>query len=454
MYIVPFLYFSALTYYFWQKHKAFDVAVYISLLFTVTSFFCVVMVLGGFTEGSGVLIDGWEVEVGIIPTFLYCSLVTLTILPFSLLRPERFHTIGNVHRFVIFAFALFIILQGAVVFYLVGGSIQDLLNGDFKFLKDSIYDGDVTPADAKMMTMPLPIQMMYLFCSMTLLGIPLFFYYSCVEKRSLWLTTPLLLVSTSPVLRAVLGADRTEIIHYGLMFLFSVVLFQKFIGRKVRNFLLTASVPVILVGSIYIFAVSASRFDESDEGTHGSLIEYAGQSFLNFCYIYDNHNPDLYYFEREFPLTSYLVFDTQYTDTKEERTAKEGFFVGVFASHIGSWFLDGGIIGSIIIAAMFAILCCFVIRQYDRTEFDIAEVFMLFILGAVPTFGIFYYRYYSIATAFVYVAAILLYLFSKIDIVWGEDSEAEETAVTSAADCSPEDIPEAKLFSPETPDCP
>ena len=446
MHFVPFIYFSALTYYFWQKHRVFDVAVYISLLFTVTSFFCIVMVQGGFTEGSGVLIDGWEVECGIAPTFLYCALVTLTIFPFSLLRPEQFRKIGNIHRYVIFALAIFIMLQGLVVFYLVADSIQDILSGDFKYLKDSVYDGDITPADAKMMTMPLPVQMMYLFCTITLLGIPLFFYYSCVEKRSLWLTAPLLVASVSPVLRGILGADRTEIIHFGLMFLFCVVLFQKFILRKVRNFLLTASIPVVLAASVYIFAVSASRFDESDEGTHGSLIEYAGQSFLNFCYVYDNHNPDLYYFEREFPFTSYILFDTQYTDTKEERRAKEGFFIGVFASHIGSWFLDGGLPGSIIISVAFALLCCAVIRQYDRTEFDIAEIFMIFIFGAVPTFGIFYYRYYSIATAAVYVAAILLFFYSKIDFVWGEG-----TGDASTTD-NEEDIPEAILNIAETTD--
>ena len=426
MYFVPFIYFSALTYYFWQRNKAFDVAVYMSSLFTFTSFCCIIMVLGGFLEGGGVLIDGWEVECGFVPTVLYCALVTLTILPFSFIRPERLEHIGNVHRYAILAFALFILLQGLVVFYLVGDSVMDLLNGDFKFLKDSIYDGDITPADAKMMTMPLPIQFMYLFCSMSLLGIPLFFYYSCVEKRSLWLTAPLLVASVCPIFRAVLGADRTEIMHYGLVFLFSVVFFQKFIGRKVRNFLLTASLPVVIVASVYVVAVSASRFDETDAGTEGSILEYAGQSYLNFCYIYDYHNPDLYYFEREFPLTSYFAFNTQYVETKEERTAKEGFFVGVFASHVGSWFLDAGVVGSIIFSALFAIVCCLVIQQYDRTEFDIAEVFLIFVLAAVPSFGIFYYRYYSIATAFIYVPALLLYLFSKADFVWKSDGKGEK----------------------------
>lgn len=418
MYFFPFIYFSGLIYYFWQKNKCFDLAVYISMLFSITSFCCIIMVLSGHLSGSGVLADGWEPEFGFVPTILYCGLITLTILPFSFIRPHLLENIGNVHRITMYAFTAFIIIQGLLVYYLVGGFLADLLNGDFKALKHAGYTGDLTPADVKMLTMPAPLQIIYFLRSMTLLGIPLFFYYSCVEKRSLWLSLPLLFISLSPVLRGVLSADRTEIIHYGLMFLFSIVFFQSFITKKVRVFLLTASIPVVAIGLVYIFAVSESRFENEEEGTGGSILEYAGQSYVNFCYFYDNHDPELYYIERELPISSYFILRSQYVDTKDERSAKEGFFIGVFASHVGAWLLDTGVIGCSLISAIFALICCLVIKRYNRTDFDIAEVLLLFVLGAVPTFGIFYYRYYSIGTASIYLAAIPLYLFSKYLFIW------------------------------------
>ena len=176
MYLLPFLYFAGLTYYFWQKNKTFDLAVYISSLFMVTSLCGVIMVLGDFMQGSGgVLVNGWEPEFGMVPTFLYCALITITIIPFSFVRVEKLKKINNLHRYIILAFALFIMLQGLVVYYLIGDSVMDLLNGDFKYLKDAAYGGDISPADVKMLTMPLPIQILYLTCFMTLLGIPLFF---------------------------------------------------------------------------------------------------------------------------------------------------------------------------------------------------------------------------------------------------------------------------------------
>ena len=423
MYFIPFIWFCSLTFFFWQKHKVFDLATYMSLLFSITSLCNILMIQGGYLEGGGVLADGWEPEFGIMPTFLYCGLVTLTILPFSFIRPEKLESIGNVHRYLVLAFSVFIVLQGLIVYYLVGDSISDILNGDFKDLKNAGYMGDITPADAKMLTMPAPIQLMYYLSFMSILGLPLFFYYSCVEKKSLWLSLPLLIVSTCPIGRGMLSADRTEIIHYGLMFFFTLVFFRKFITKKVRNFFLIASIPVLFVGVTYVVAVSSARFEDENEGTEGSMLEYAGQSYANFCYFYDNHNSELVYVEREFPLISYFIFNSQYVETKEERTAREGFFIGVFASHIGSWMLDTGVIGSLLLSIIFAVLCCLVIQRYERTEFDIADVLMLFTLGAVPTFGIFYYRYYSFQTAVLYAGAIAIYICSKFIIVWKKEKE-------------------------------
>lgn len=428
MHFVPLIYFAGLTYYFWQKHRTYDLAAYMSTLYTITSLCCVIMVLGGFmnARGGGVLIDGYEPDFGIIPTVLYCGLITITILPFSFIRPEKLEHIGNVHRYILYAFALLILLQGLIIYYLVGGFVSDLLHGDFKFLKDTYVTGDISPADAKMLTLPFPVQLLYYFSFMTLLGLPLFFYYSCVEKRSLWLTTPLLAISISPILRGILVADRTEIIHFGLMFFFCLVLFQKFITRKVRNFMYLAGLPIVAVGLTYVIAVSSSRFENDEEGASGSMLEYAGQSYANFCYFYDNHNKELFYLEREFPIISYAIFQSEYTETKEERTAKEGFFIGVFASHVGSWLLDTGVIGAIVFSLFFALLCCLVIQRYNRTDFDVTDLIMLFTLGVVPTFGIFYYRYYSIQTAVVYLAAGLLYLYSRFIFVWNKE-EKEET---------------------------
>lgn len=422
MYLIPLVYFSALTYYLWNRNRIFDVSVYMSLLYVVTSICCVLMMITGSTQSSGgVLMDGWSPDFGFIPTILYCGLITLTIWPFTYLRPEKIERITNTHRKTLYLFSALILIQGLLMIYLVGDSVADLMNGDFKDLKESAYQGDISPADVKMLRLPLPFQVLFLTSHLTLLGLPLFFYYSCVEQRSLWLTVPLLIISVSPILRGIIIADRTEIINFGLMFLFCLVFFRKFMTKKIRVFFYIMSVPVVLLASVYFIAVSMSRFEDNDEGTGGTVLEYAGQAYPNFCYFYDNHNSDLYYLHREFPITSFLFFKTQYPDTKAERSAKEGFFIGVFASHVGSWMLDGGVMFASLLSVVYSLICLLVIYRRNRRQFDVGDVLLLFALSNIPIFGIFYYRFYHMVLALQLLMAFMLFVFSKFVIVWVKD---------------------------------
>ena len=80
MIFLPFIYFFLLSCYLWLRHRTFDVSVYMSSLYTVTSFCALILVLENKLEGSGILFDGWEPELGIVPTILYCFLLTVTIL--------------------------------------------------------------------------------------------------------------------------------------------------------------------------------------------------------------------------------------------------------------------------------------------------------------------------------------------------------------------------------------
>lgn len=397
-----------------------------SLLYTVTSVCSVLMVEMGYLEGSGVLYDGWEPEFGISPTILYCTLITVTIIPFSFFRPELLERINTAHKFMILGLALFVVIQGVTVLSIVGGAISDIINGDFLALKNARYADEISPTEAKMLSMPLPFQILYFTNHIAFFGMPLFFYYTCIEKRCIWYTWLLLLSSASPVIRGMIEADRTEIIHFGLMFILSLCIFQKVLTKRIKVFLSLSCLPVMLIGIIYIMAVSASRFEKTDEGAGGSMLQYAGQSYANFCFFYDNHNSNLYYLERELPITHFLLFKSQYTDTKEERSAKEGFFIGVFATHIGSWLLDIGIGGAVFFSFLFSFLALFVIRYYNRRKYNIEELLLLFILAVIPVFGIFYYRFYHIAIAIQYFVAIVLYLFSKIRIVWNEEKNIEE----------------------------
>lgn len=423
MYFIPFIYFSGLTAYFWIKNKCYDVVTYMSSLYAFTSLCTVFIVSGNMLEGGGVLFDGWEPELGIVPTVLYCFLLTLTILPFKFIKVDKLKNVNNVHPWVMYAFCIVLIIQALLNLYLIADSTMDILNGDLNEVREAHYNENMSLADIKAMSMPGIVQYFNYLNYTTILALPLFFYYTCIEKKSLWLTSILLFVSLSGPLKAIQAVDRAELVLYGEMFLFCVVFFQKTLTKAVKRFMYCVGVPFVLLGATYLIAVSAARFDETDEGASGSVLQYAGQSYLNFCYFYDNADPSLIYPEREIPIISHVLLKSDYGEVKSERSAKEGFFIGVFATHVGAWMLDIGIVGAIIWSVLFALLCVLIIKYLDRSEFEITEVLMLFILATIPIFGVFYYRFHSFQIALQYLIVIILYLLSKVKFVWGKKEE-------------------------------
>lgn len=418
MVLLPFAYFLILTIYLWYKHSTFDVSVYMSSLYTLTSFCAIILVMGNMLEGSGVLFDGWEPDLGLIPTILYCALLTITIIPFSFIRTEKLSNITNSHPLLLFFLIAILLAQALLNLYLVADSTMDVLNGDLKAIRDSHYQEEMSIADIKAASLPGPLQYFNYLNFSTILALPLFFYYTCIEKRSMWITFILLLISLSAPLKSIQVADRAEMILYGLMLIFCLIFFRNVLTSSVKRLFIWAGIPVIAIAVLYLTAVSSARFEETDEGTSGSALQYAGQSYLNFCYFYDNANPDLIYPQREFPIISHAVFKSDYGDVKEERSAKEGFFIGVFATHVGAWMLDIGLTGCIMYASFYALLCILLIKYHNRTEFDISEVLMLFILATIPIFGIFYHRFHNFTIALQYVLVGILYIMSKYKFVW------------------------------------
>ena len=423
MIYIPFIYFFLLSCYLWFRHKTFDVSVYMSSLYTVTSFCAILLVLGN-NLGGGILYQGWEPELGVAPTFLYCFLITVTILPFSLIHTEKLTHITNNHPLLLYGFVGVLFLLALLNLYLVADSTRDVLNGDLNDVRMSHYQGEQTVADVRLLSMPGPVRFFYTLYPTTILALPLFFYYTCVEKRSLWLTSILLLISLSVPLRCIQAVDRTEIILYGQMFLFCLIFFRKVLTSSVKRLLFWSSLPVLTLVMMYLTAVSTARFEDKDGGTVGSTLQYAGQSYLNFCYFYDNANPDLIYPQREFPILSHVIFKSNYSETKDERSAKEGFFIGVFATHVGAWLLDIGLAGCIIYTLSFALVCILLIKYYNRKEFEITEVLLIFIVATLPIFGIFYSRFYNFSNAVQYLLVAILYFLSRYHFVWSRNEQS------------------------------
>lgn len=419
MTLIPFIYFTGITIYWWRKHQGLDICVYMSSLYAFISLCSAIIEFGnliGDGEG-GILFDEYDVHLTLVPTLIYCVLLTLSLLPFSLLYRKDIKAIVPKAPLTLYFLSWFLIGISFLNLYLVADSTLDILGGDLAAVREAHYNGIMTPAQLKAESMPFILRALYYFNISTLLALPIFFYYTCFEKRPWWFKALLLFASISAPLAAIQTVDRTEIIYYALMFIYCLVFFWKHLSHKFKRRLSFFGLPFAGLALVYLIAVTQARFSE-DEGKSGAgvmALQYAGQQQFNFCYFWDNADFSNIAPEREFPLIWHYAFNIDTDDIRRgDRSGEHGFFISVFATFIGDIMLDISPIGAAIWVLFYFLINFLIIGKAHREELSEGEMIILFTMAVIPIFGIFYYRYFHYLYTFMIILAVFVYIMSKI----------------------------------------
>lgn len=423
MIFVPFIYLTLLTIYFWSKSKAFDTCVFITGMYALTACLAMIVYLMEELEGGGILYGMMRSapELGIIPTIVYCVLLTVVLWPLSLISESKIKRVVNTAPWTLNILSWLMIAQFLLTFYLVADSTMDILNGDLSALRASHYNGELSPAEQKALTLPRVLQYFHYATYSTILSLPLFFYYTCFEKRALWFRILLFISSFTMPIAAIQAIDRTEFVFYGLMMMWCLVFFFRYMTTKQKVRMGLALTPVAVIALAYFVAVTVARFDddrdkENNSGPVVAALQYAGQGYLNFCYFWEYGNADNPTIERILPMTSHTLFHVD--STSEQRLDRgsrdQGFFISVFGTFLGDILIDVGFVGLIVWVTAYLLLFLTFIGYRDRTEIDVGELLVLFLVVAIPLFGLFYYRYYLYTHFFTFSMAGIAYFMSKV----------------------------------------
>jgi len=418
MILVPFIYFSLLTYYWWKRHEGFDVCVYMSGLYALTSLLAIIIVANNLLEDGGILFDSFDLELNIVPTVSYCVLLTIGMFPFSMIYKKDLKSIYTNNPLILDTFSCFLIFIALLNLYLVADSTLEILSGDLSTVRADHYEGIESPAQIKAENMPYIFRFLYYFNTSTLLAIPLFFYYLCFGQRPWWFALLLFFSSLSMPIAGIQSADRTEIVLYGMMFITCLILFRPHLSRKVKTMLKIVSIPIAIAAIVYFVVVSDARFSKRDGGAATSALQYAGQGYLNFCFFWEKANTDYITAEREFPLISHYVFKIDNDDHRRSvRSGQQGFFMSVFATYLGDIMLDLTPFGMILWLVVFFLITIIIFKWPHRKELTTGELLMFFVLSIIPVFGIFYYRLMSYTYTFMAILAVFLYITDRYKFI-------------------------------------
>lgn len=426
MFLLPFIYFSLLTYYLYKKQEGVTVAVYMSALYAFTALCAIFTILGGYLgEDAGILYENYNAEFGLLPTVFYCGFITAAIWPFSRFNTTKIQTVELISPRILDIFGVFLILLSLLNLYLVADSTLDILDGNFAELRKAHYEGEESLAQIKAQSMPY-VSYFYLLNVATIFALPLAFYNIAHHRCAWWFNGLLLFASLSQPIAGIQTADRTEAAFFAIMAVFTLILFWRKIRLRVKIILAIVSAPIIIAMTIYVSAVSTDRFEKSYAGPAAAAMQYIGQGYINFCYFWENAKSDYISTEREFPLLN-RIFTGIVSDNERRgvRSAEQGFYISVFASFIGDVLLDLTLPGLILWLLVFIAVCYRFIPDTSDPETTIhaADYLTVFMLGIVPTFGIFYYRFYNFKNTLMILCVIIVIYLSKHTFSLSDDNE-------------------------------
>lgn len=409
MYVFPFIYFLILFIREYFRCKSFDVGCAILAVYLFSSF-CTILHVNS-THLEFTFIDN------IIPTLLYCSLLTICVKPFFSFASYAIKDIAYVKEKTFKVVSWFFIVVSFIALILSFNDIKDSLFSDLGRLRSAFYDDSYDSVIGGQVWYKYILSLVVPFSPIMLL----FFFYSVAKmKNGILFNILLFAASLIMVVQSFTNASRTQVIYWILTFYILYVLFRPVLSKKIKYvFSLVAGIMVLIL-AVYFIAVTISRFGEGDDA-ESSLLYYAGSSYLSFCDVYNHYSFQGLTFDRLLPITTKYIFGNNFNITlyREMIGAKIGTPVNLFFTFLGDAMIDFGIIGMILYAILQSFLTKKILYRRQKSVITLSQMILFVLIARQMLLGLFAYVYLSISSSILIIGSLFLsYYFRRKNLLY------------------------------------
>lgn len=232
-------------------------------------------------------------------------------------------------------------------------------------------------------------------------------YYCLVYGKDLIKYSPCFFVaSLSGPISGILTADRSSS-AYWIIALVSLFFFYKpLLSSEARKKMYLFGGGIIGIVCTYLISVTVSRFGEitgtsdgANEGL-GSIINYIGQSYVDFCYFFDNYKPPFIHLGIIFPITSQYIFNVPSGGVaiQEMMASATHFETGVFYTFLGHITMGAGSFVTFIYVLVYRGISSLFFKQRNKKNVSLLQLYIYYALISVVLLGLFTHYYASTGT--------------------------------------------------------
>lgn len=403
--ILPALYFTILCLLLTLRHKRFELSALMAAIYAVSAWMSIIVYLYNLRDLAH--------DVPHIPfayPLIYCSLITLTILPFSHLHSEKIERIPqpNMRLFNLVAYA-FIITFILTVINLLPDIISTLLSGDLQDIRNDVYsDQEQVTRTGIHYLLALP-ETLLSPCSPLMMM--MFFYSICFLKKPRWFNIALFLSSTTPIMPAILIAGRTQIVYWIFILIASYLFFSPHLSARQKHIFTISGGCILGFFVLFMLAVTVARWDFHKD-MYNMLCIYTGEPYIQFCKFMDQYHNNHIHLQRLFPFTHYFLLhrNIDLNDYREVIDIESGMSIHIFYTFLGDLLVDIGRTGMILYCLVYNFLTNSFLRRKDSAEMPFYQLLIVSICMLVPLEGLFYYSFHTIRMSYYIIETAFLYL--------------------------------------------
>lgn len=332
---------------------------------------------------------------GVIPTIIYCSMITLVTIPFYRFNSTKIREIPKVNPRVFnilswtlicgFVFSFLLFWDDIIIRLAYGQEIGQLRGeaGGGLGTAQAALSGPIRALSSLFMTI----------LSLSPISFILFFYSITFLRKKWYFNVLLFLSSFGCLIASVIGIDRSVFFYWIIDFIFIYVMFKPYLTSRVKKYIFLLGVAIIALASTYLLMVTMSRFNGREMD---SFFDYMGQNYLNFCWFWNNYDAPITNWGILCPITSHFIgidwgAPVDAVSFGHYVEDKVGYFVNYFYTFMGTVMLYLGQWAVIPFCILFYCISNKLLNK--RLYFGVQSFIRVFILAVVPYCGVILYLY-------------------------------------------------------------
>lgn len=340
------------------------------------------------------------------PLILFLFTLLLFLLPFRTFNEMRISQLAFPNkRFLNLMSVVIIILSFYAIIFYMSSVIRIFTMGDLSALRNMRYStGEEFVEGGIMNTIASVSASLYPFALL------LFFVYACLGN-SKWRCILLLLSSFSEAIHILTFVGRDGIVFWIFSFVFLFLLFKPYLPSerisKLKKWFLVGSVALM----IPFFAITSSRFDDSDTGVGGSVVSYMGQQFVNGPIYFSLDNPPVKPWA-SFPLVR-EIFHLPEPRESDRNVLVGEWNPGGFSTFLSSFHGNFGYLGMYFIAILSLFFFHVTVGRCKKTM-RLHNIIIYILYFQIFGQGVFYFRQYTRGGNLFILLCILMYVFFRL----------------------------------------